>query len=72
MTLVTERASPGEWVIIEGVSLTFLGALTISIGEVNKLAFIEGTKALIRCPKLEKGVAPVLVDGKKVGNLQIL
>jgi hypothetical protein len=72
MILETEASHIGEWVIVEGVSLTYLGTVKIKIGEVEKAAFIEGSKAQIRCPNLPQGRVPVRVDGKKVGDLQIL
>lgn len=71
-TLLTEKVTSGDWVIVEGVPYTFLGKITIRIGEHESTAFIENTKAMIRCPRLERGAQPVRVDGARIGTVEVV
>jgi len=71
LALTTEQTSPGEWVTVNGISEDYLGTIRVKVGDVEQPAYVEGSTAMVRCPKLEAGAYPVRVDSKRIGNLTI-
>lgn len=71
LTLVTETVSVGEWIVANGIPSDYLKSVHVKVGDVEKAAFIEGTKVLVRCPQLEPNDYPVRVDGRRIGTLRV-
>lgn len=71
MTLITYRAHPGDWIVIEDAAPDDLSRVSVVVGGFRGYGFIDGKDVRVRCPQFERGLYEVIVSGKLVGKVMV-
>jgi hypothetical protein len=69
--LATRIAQEGDWLFIANAVPSAYRPVSVKVGSVEKLAFIDGDRLAVKCPKLAAGEHDVLVDGVLAGSVTI-